>query len=321
MKKSYTIIATLAVLAMGCVFTGSTDHACPEGTRPTEALKAFLAPYHGKVLLLLMGREGCPGTVKATAALHDYALTKPERVEILRLDVPLPDENLELMEEWTHTYPRKVDIGRKIGEAVGFFYYPTFFVFDQEGALRYSGGCDAAKLDAMVKEILAESPGQPKKLFSLPMPKEGEQAPDFTGTDLKGQPVTLASLKGKKATFLVFAQTSCSFTIDAFPTIQTVALSFRAHDVTLAVINSGEELEIIQPIYATSLSTIPVVWDKGGQISKQYGVDVSPFFFLLDQDGKVVKRGAFTGQASMSALSALLNRSVATPIPRSKEAG
>jgi peroxiredoxin len=106
------------------------------------------------------------------------------------------------------------------------------------------------------------------------MPKAGEPAPVFSGTDLKGQSITLTTLKGQKATLLVFAQTSCSYTIDALPAIQSVANSFRTHDVALVVINTGEDQETIQPIYAKSLSNIPVVWDKGGDISKQFGVDL-----------------------------------------------
>ena len=318
-SKLPIILAT--ALFMGCAITGCSPEQQSEEQRSTAVMQSFLAPYQGKVLLLLMGREGCPGTVKATEFLHTYASTKPEAVAILRLDVPLAGEELELSEEWAHPYQRNVDTGRRIADALDFFFYPTFYVFDPDGVLRYSGGCDPIKLDPMVNEILAEKPGQPKKSYNLPMPKAGEPAPVFSGTDLKGQSITLTTLKGQKATLLVFAQTSCSYTIDALPAIQSVANSFRTHDVALVVINTGEDQETIQPIYAKSLSNIPVVWDKGGDISKQFGVDVSPFFFLLDQNGKVVKRGSFKAQAVTGALNTLLNRSVAAPRPASKEAG
>lgn len=318
-SKLPIILAT--ILLMGCAITGCSPEQQPEEQRSTAIMHSFLAPYQGKVLLLLMGREGCPGTIKATDFLHTYASKKPEGVAILRLDVPLAGEELELLEEWNHPYPRKVDTGRKLADALDYFFYPTFYVFDPDGVLRYSGGCDPIKLDPMVKEILAEKPGQPKKSYNLPMPKAGEPAPAFTGIDLNDKTLMLTSLQGKKATLLVFAQTSCPYTIDALPAIQSVANVFRKHDVALVVINTGEDLETIQPIYAKSLSNIPVVWDKGGEISKQYGVDVSPFFFLLDQNNKVVKRGSFKAQAVTGALNTLLNRSVAAPRPASKEAG
>lgn len=318
-SKMPIILAT--VLFMGGAITGCSPEKRSEDQQSAAIMQSFLAPYQGKVLLLLMGREGCPGTAKATEFLHTYAATKPEAVAILRLDVPLAGEDLELSEEWGHPYPRNVDTGRRIADALDFFFYPTFYLFGPDGTQRYSGGCDPATLEPMVKEILAEQPGQPKKSYNLPMPKAGEAAPAFTGTDLKRQGVTLTSLKGPKATLLVFAQTSCSYTIDAFPSVQLVANAFRKHAVAFVVINTGEDLETIQPIYAKSLSNIPVVWDKGGAISKQYGVDVSPFFFLLDQNNKVVKRGSFKAQAVTGALNTLLNRSVAAPRPASKEAG
>jgi peroxiredoxin len=300
---------------------GCSPEQRSDDQRSRKIIQSFLAPYQGKVLLLLMGREGCPGTGKATEFLHTYAATKPEAVAILRLDVPLAGEVLELTEEWAHPYPRKVDTGRTIADAIDYFFYPTFYVFGPDGEMRYSGGCDPEKLPQMVKEILAEKPGQPKKSYNLPMPKAGEPAPAFTGTDLDGQALTLTRLQGKKATLLVFAQTSCPYTIDALPAIQRVASAFRSHDVAVVVINTREEQETIQPIYAKSLSAIPVVWDKGGEISQQYGVDVTPFYFLLDQNGKVVKRGSFKAQAVTGALNTLLNRSVAAPRPASKEAG
>lgn len=321
MNVSKMPIILAAALFMGCAITGCSPEQRSEEQRSKAIMQSFLTPYQGKVLLLLMGREGCPGTAKATEFLHTYAATKPEAVAILRLDVPLAGEVLELSEEWSHPYTRNVDTGRKIADSLDFFFYPTFFVFDPDGEMRYSGGCDASKLDPMVKEILAEKAGQPKKSYNLPMPKAGEPAPTFSGTDLKGQSVTLTTLKGQKATLLVFAQTSCSYTIDALPAIQSVANAFRTHDVALVVINTAEDLETIQPIYAKSFSNIPVVWDKDGEISQQYGVDVTPFYFLLDQNAKVVKRGSFKAQSVAGALNTLLNRSVAAPRPASKEAG
>jgi peroxiredoxin len=235
--------------------------------------------------------------------------------------VPLAGEVLELSEEWAHPYPRNVDAGRKLADALDYFFYPTFYVFYPDGEMRYSGGCDPEKLPQMVKEILAEKPGQPKKSYNLPMPKAGEQAPAFTGIDLEEKPLTLERLQGKKATLLVFAQTSCPYTIDALPAIQSVANAFRTHDVAVVVINTREEQEMIQPIYAKSLKNIPVVWDKSGEISQQYGVDVSPFFFLLDQNNKVIKAGSFKSQAVTGALNTLLDRSVPAPRPACKESG
>jgi len=321
MNVSKIPIFIASILLMGCAITGCSPEQGSKEQRSSGILQSFLAPYHGKVLLLLMGREGCPGTGKATEFLHTYAATQPEAVAILRLDVPLAGEVLKLSEEWAHPYPRKVDAGRKIADALDFFFYPTFCVFDPDGEMRYSGGCDPEKLPQMVKEILAEKPGQPKKSYNLPMPKAGEAAPAFTGTDLNGQVSTLARLQGKNATLLVFAQTSCPYTIDALPAIQRVANAFRTHDVAVVVINTGETLETIQPIYDKSLSDLPVVWDKAGDISKQYGVDVTPFFFLLDQNGKVVKHGSFKAQTVTKALNTLLDRSVDAPRPASKEAG
>ena len=137
MKIFKTPITLITIILMGCTIIGCTPERRSDEPRPNGIIQSFLAPYQGKVLLLLMGREGCPGTGKATEFLHTYASTKPEGVSILRLDAPLAGEVLELSEEWTHPYPRHVDTGRKIADALDFFFYPTFYVFGPDGVLRY----------------------------------------------------------------------------------------------------------------------------------------------------------------------------------------
>ncbi len=322
MKAPRAPIFAMSILLLGCLLTGCTSVQRSEEQQLSENVRPFLAPYHGQVLLLLMGREGCPGTAKATKVLDAYASRKADAVAILRLYVPLPGENLQVAEKWVYPYPREVDADRKIADALDFFFYPTFYVFDPDGEMRYSGGCDASKVDQMVKEILAEKPGQAKTSYNLPMPKAGEPAPAFEGTNLNGQAVvTLANLKGKNATLLVFAQTGCPFTIDALPGIQGIADCFRKHDVAVVVINTGEDEKKIRPIYAKYLPNIPVIWDKGGEISKIYGVDMTPFFFLLEQTGKTVKRRSFTSQAATGALNALLGLGFEVPRYPLNEAG
>ncbi len=65
-------------LLMGCAMIGCSPEQGSKDQQSSGVIQSFLSPYQGKVLLLLMGREGCPGTAKATEFLHTYAATKPE---------------------------------------------------------------------------------------------------------------------------------------------------------------------------------------------------------------------------------------------------
>lgn len=142
--------------------------------------KSFsLNNYRGNILILLLGRDDCPGTAMTTIALDRYILTKPKQISIVRLNVPLRNENLIPSSKWNHSFPCFVDKGRKIADKLDFFYYPTLYVYDKQGNKRYVGAFDKDKIDTMVREILAEKPGDMKKIYTLPMSAVGKYAPSF----------------------------------------------------------------------------------------------------------------------------------------------
>jgi hypothetical protein len=120
----------MAILLMGCSLAGCTFVPRSEEQRFSESVLSFLAPYQGQVLLLVMGRDDCPGTANATKVLDAYAPRRADAVAILRLDVPLPGEKLQVAKKWDHPYPRDVDAKRKMADALDFFFYPTLYVFD-----------------------------------------------------------------------------------------------------------------------------------------------------------------------------------------------
>ncbi|HPD17673.1 MAG TPA: TlpA disulfide reductase family protein [Planctomycetota bacterium] len=316
-------LGALAVLP-ACRPSGEDSANGPEPSRRSgrtnAAVQALLAQHRGKVLVLLLGREDCPGTAKATAVLDAYASRKPADVALLRLEVPLPGETLQAG-AWSHGFPRQLDAGRAIADGLGFFYYPTLYVFDREGELRFTGGYDAQRLERMVREIAEEQPGQPKKLYTLAMPPAGSLAPPFAARTLTGREAALATLRGKRATMLVFARASCPFSRQALPAIQQLADAHRSQGIAVALINQGEERERILPVYEQAAPGLPVVWDATGEISNAYGVDTVPFFFLLDGDGVIVQRRSFTLPAASSALDAILGKATAAPRYKANAAG
>ena len=292
--------------------TGSAAGSPPAAQAKTET-KALLAEHRGKVLLLLVGREDCPGTAAATPLLDDYAKDKPPGVDIVRLDVPLPGEQLKVG-AWNHPYPRRIDAERRLADELDFFYYPTLYVFDRGGELRFTGGFDPEPAEAMVKEILAETPGQPKKVYTVPLPAIGTPAPAFTGKTLAGQEATLASLRGERGTLLFFGRTICPYSTGSLPAVKAIAEAHRKNGVAVAIINQREDKEEIQPVYQKEASGVPVVWDATGEICKAFGVDTVPFFFLLNKDGAIAQRRSFSPQAATGAINALLG--LATQAPR-----
>ena len=245
---------------------------------PCADLSDLLNDYHGRVLILLLGRDGCPGTAKATAALNQYVSSKPERVSVVRLNVPLPKETLKPTSDPKRPFPYFVDTGRKIAGKLEFFYYPTLYVFDGQGKQRYVGGCDKDKIATMVREILAEKPGAKKKRSIRFQCRPSANRAAFSGNTLTGKAVTRASLTKKRGLLMLFARTSCPFSAADIPQFKDIAGRLGDKGVGVVVVNQQEELGTIKPVYEEKCAGVPVIWDRGGKICKSFGVDAVPFF-------------------------------------------
>ena len=293
----------LCLLAIATIF-GCSGKKDTSANAPTN-LKQFLAGYKGHTLVLLVGAEGCPGTARITTDMDAIAADKSSGVSLVRLDVPMPGQKAAQPGPWDHAYPRLVDADRKLADQLEFFYYPTLYVFDGDGDLRFVGGCDKVKLTEMLAEIKAQPPGEPKKIFTPPMPEIGKPVPALSGETTSGEPASLAKLSGKNGTLLVFAKTSCPFSVQAMPSIKSLAQQYASHDLSVVVINIGETKNKLDAAYK-DLSPAVLVWDQQENTSKAYGTDMVPFAFLLDKDANVVARRPYTQPSATRAVNTLL---------------
>jgi peroxiredoxin len=282
-----------------------------------------ISRHRGRVLILLLGMPGCPGTAKAAEFLGRYARTKPEGVALLHLDVPPPGRLLPAPEAGSDEFPHELDAGRKVADRLEFFYYPTLYVLDGEGRERYQGGCEPGRLEEMVAAILAEKPGDEKHVFTRPLPKVGSVAPDFSGEDLGGKAVTLAHLRGKKATLLFFGSPDCPFSADATSALPPLAKKFGPKGAAVAVVDVGGTADGVRDFYTESAPGITVVADPERKISDGgYAVRGVPFFYVLDAGGKIAARRPFTGAAATAELAGALGLGPARGrVPRKSGAG
>ena len=298
------IIALIAVAAVVVLYLAKQCSNPPaKATGEWNGEPATLIESHkGKVLLLLVGMEGCPGTAAITEILKDYCDKKVEGVSIVRLDVPPPGQKLEETLEAPLPFAYGVDKDRIVAKKLEFFYYPTFYILGKESDVRFSGDCDKESLDKMVQQILNEKLGDEKHVFTPPMPAEGTIAPAFSGKDLGGIDVTLDSLKGEKATALIFARTDCPFSKTAIPGMKQLQESFADKNVAVLIVNKDEAADKIRTIYGESAPGMTVVIDDKAEISKAYGVSPVPFCFVIDRDGKIIKRMPYTMEAATDAI-------------------
>lgn len=312
---------TFGVAGVGCSKEKTSAPAPQSSASQAPAnLKDMLAAHKGQTLVLLVGMEGCPGTAKGTEDMEALAAKKVSNLALVRMDVPAPSQECKEAGPWNHSYTRIVDKDRRLAEQLEFFFYPTTYVFDGDGELRFSGAYEPAKIEQMVAEIGVQKPGEPKKIYTPPMPQVGQPAPALSGITAAGEPATLESLRGKRGTLVVFAKTSCPFSVGAMPGIKALAQKYQKDGLAAVVVNIGESKDKLVA-YKDLPPTVAVLWDKDQNAKSAYGTDMVPFFFLLDKDGSIVNRRPYTDAAAAVAINPLLGLAASQPIAKPSGAG
>ncbi|MFH2001874.1 MAG: TlpA family protein disulfide reductase [Planctomycetota bacterium] len=318
MKPTFFVLIisliSIAMLSTSCRMTGEM-HKAP------GANEDLLNAYQGKVLVLLMGMPGCGGTANATDSLEAFHKTKPDSVEVLRLDVPPPGGAIGPQDSWNYSYSHAIDAQRTIADRLGFFYYPTLYILDQEGEVRYSGEYND-KVSDIVKEIAAEKPGAPKRQYSPTMLSEGQRPEAFSCKDLGGDERSLNDLSGKEATLVIFSSLTCPFSKKAVAGAPDLAAEFKAKGASVIVINRDSPAEEIRSFYKEAMPEIPVLVDHDGALSEnRFGVTAVPFCYVLNKDGQVAYRMPFTAEAAQGAMRSVLGLTPGTFKVQSKGAG
>lgn len=301
-------IVTVAALA-GCTAISSSDGS------------EFLAPHKGEVLVALLGTQGCPGTEDGTKFLAEYNKTRPEGVSIMRVDVPAPGGKVKRVTTWTAGFEYAVDEDRDLAERLDFFYYPTLYILDRDGEMRYSGACDDGVKD-VVKALLAEKPGDPKPMFSPTMLEVGEKAESFSLKSLQGNTVSFDDIRGKEATLLIFNSTTCPFSKKAVISAPELASKFSPKGASIAVMDRGSPETDLKSFYMEKIPDIPVLLDPDCTVSQDtFGVTAVPFFYIFDKNGAVAYRMPFSEEAAEGAMKAALGMTSGRYKGKSKGAG
>jgi len=269
-----------------------------------------LAEYKGDVLVLLMGMPGCLGTERAMEFLPAFDKKKPEGVSVLRLDVPPAGKTIETPRNLPAGFPYAVDAGRSAADGLDFFYYPTLYIFDRDGELRFRGGCDEENVAEIVAALLAEAPGAKKRSFTPATPTAGDRAAGFTGTTTGGESVTLDGLRGEAATLLVFSSITCPYSKKAMEDMPGLVSEFGPKGASFVIVDPAESAGAIKGFYASKAPGVPVLVDSSREISvAKYGVRTVPYFYVIDADGMVAGKMPFSAEAARAALESVLGMS------------
>ncbi|MGH7932572.1 MAG: peroxiredoxin family protein [Candidatus Binataceae bacterium] len=134
---------------------------------------------------------------------------------------------------------------------------------------------------------IATAPGL-TKVDTPPVPA-GEMAPGFTLTDLKGQKISLSSLRGK-VVFLNIWATWCPPCREEMPSIESLYKEFHkdGNFVILAVSQDVAGAKAVIPYVKQNGLTFTVLLDPRNAVGEAYSVSGIPETFIIDQQGRIV---------------------------------
>jgi peroxiredoxin len=138
-------------------------------------------------------------------------------------------------------------------------------------------------------------------------PQIGQAAPDFTGTDSKGNPVRLSQYRGKTVV-LEWTNADCPYTRKHYTSgnMQSVqALAQKNGVVWLTVISSapGKQGYVNGPAadaLTESRGAVPsaVLLDPSGTLGRMYAAKTTPHMFVIDKNGALQYMGGIDSIAT-----------------------
>ena len=122
----------------------------------------------------------------------------------------------------------------------------------------------------------------------------GTVVDDFKLPDAEGREHTLASLKGKNGTALIFVAVQCPVSNAYNERMEKLHQDYKSRGVAVVGINSNvaETADAIKAHAKEKGLTFPVLKDKENRVADRLGAGRTPEVFFLDAAGKLVYHGA-----------------------------
>ena len=117
--------------------------------------------------------------------------------------------------------------------------------------------------------------------------KLGDPAPDFSGNDLNGQPLSLAAYQGHPV-ILRFWSTDCKFCRADTPIFNQYFEKYKEAGLRVVYVNRHSDEATVRKFVADLEIGFPVLIDKDGAISSRYNIKVEPQTIIISPDHKII---------------------------------
>ena len=149
-------------------------------------------------------------------------------------------------------------------------------------------------LGAVLIVAFAAIAGSGRNASDLPLPPAiGTMIDDFTLPDADGASHSLASLKGKNGTVVIFIATKCPISNGYNDRMEKVFEDYKAKGINVIGINSNstEPAAEVKSHAAEKGLKFTILKDDGNKIADRLGATRTPEVYLLDAKGKLAYHG------------------------------
>jgi cytochrome c biogenesis protein CcmG/thiol:disulfide interchange protein DsbE len=116
----------------------------------------------------------------------------------------------------------------------------------------------------------------------------GKLAANFTLKDLEGNPVSLASLRGK-IVFLNIWATWCAPCREEMPSIESLYEAFKGdRDFVVLAVSQDTDGNAVRPFVEQNHLKFKVLLDPRNEVGERYDVSGIPETFIIGRDGRIV---------------------------------
>jgi cytochrome c biogenesis protein CcmG/thiol:disulfide interchange protein DsbE len=137
----------------------------------------------------------------------------------------------------------------------------------------------------------------------------GQVAPDFALSDLDGNPIRLADLRGRPV-IVNFWASWCGPCVEEFPLLQAAHADHASEGLAVVGIVFRDNSEAARDFMRRMGAGWPAAMDPGEQIARSFGIHGPPETFFIDRAGVV--RGRQIGQLTRADLERQLALVLAT---------
>jgi peroxiredoxin len=160
-------------------------------------------------------------------------------------------------------------------------------------------------LGAVLIVALAAIAGSGRNAADLPAPPAvGTMIEDFTLPDVDGASHSLASLKGKNGTVVIFIATKCPVSNAYNDRMEKVFEDYKAKGINVIGINANntEPATEVKSHAAEKGLKFTILKDDGNKIADRLGATKTPEVYLLDAKGKLAYHGRIDDAQKMESV-------------------